>query len=219
MSKGARCRLPYQTETASRSLPVSSTPPEGHEVSRLAPSSTMIGRHRRGVGPRPGRSGPASQPESSTVTERPIDLGDPAEDHARVDRQPHRLVERGRGEIEVERAVGIAPVAVEVPVAGIEQVEAAELEPGPPVVGGGGEIVAQQVDGHLPLALALERGRAGRHVGIDGALGADAGRAASASSRASSRRREARRTIGRRPPRRVELGACISIMLMDFELR
>ena len=112
----------------------------------------------------------------------------PAEDQPGIDRQPDRLVERRGGEIEVERAVGVAPVAVEVPVAGVEEVEAAELEPGPPVVGGGGEVVAQEVDGHLALALALERGGAGGHVGIDGGLGragGDAGR--QAASRTAAR--------------------------------
>ena len=41
MSRERRSRLPYQTETASRSLPVRRTPPDGQDVSRLAPSSTM----------------------------------------------------------------------------------------------------------------------------------------------------------------------------------
>ena len=85
--------------------------------------------------------------------------------------KPDRLLQRGRGEIEIERTVGLAAVAVRVPIAGVVQIEASELQPGPAVVGRGGEVAAQQVDGHLALALALEGGGAGGHVGIDGALG------------------------------------------------
>jgi hypothetical protein len=61
-------------------------------------------------------------------------------------------------------------MAVQVPVAGIEEVEPAKLQPGPPIVGRRGEVVAQEVDGHLALALALERGRSRGHVRVDGAL-------------------------------------------------
>jgi hypothetical protein len=62
-------------------------------------------------------------------------------------------------------------VAVKVPVAGVVEIEAAELEPRPPVVGSGGQIAAEEVDRHVALALALERRGTRCHVRVDGTLG------------------------------------------------
>ena len=133
----------------------------------------MYARHLRACPVRARAYRPRSQPESSTTISDALELGEPAEDDAGVHREPDRLVERGGREVEIEKAIGIAPVAVEVPVARVEQIEAAELEPGSAVVGGGGEIAAEQVDGHLALALPLEGGGPGRHVRVDGRLGAE----------------------------------------------
>ena len=52
----ALSRLPYQTETASRSLPVSSTPPDGTRGQQVGAELDDVRRHRRRIGPRPGRS-------------------------------------------------------------------------------------------------------------------------------------------------------------------
>jgi hypothetical protein len=65
-------------------------------------------------------------------------------------------------------------MALEVPVACIEKVEAAQLEPGPPIVGSGGEVATQEVDSHLALSTALEGSSARCHVRIDGGLGGQA---------------------------------------------
>ena len=98
--------------------------------------------------------------------QRALHLGEAAEHEARVHREPDRLLQRGGREVEVEQSVGIAAVAVQVPLAGVVKVEAAELEPGPAVVGSGGEIAAEEVDGHLPLALRAPEPRpAGRRCG------------------------------------------------------
>ena len=43
-------------------------------------------------------------------------------------------------------------MALEVPVTRIEQIEAAELKPGAAIVRGSGEIAAEHIDRHLPLA-------------------------------------------------------------------
>ncbi len=69
------------------------------------------------------------------------------------------------------------------PVARIIEIEAAKLQPRLPVVRRGGQVVAQEVDSHLALALALERGGARRHVRIDGGLGVEASRRGARKSR------------------------------------
>ena len=66
------------------------------------------------------------------------------------------------------------PGGRQVPVAGVGQVEPAELEPRPSVVGRRGEVLAQQVDRHLALALALEGGGAGAMFGSMAACAAQA---------------------------------------------
>ena len=48
----------------------------------------------------------------------------------------------------------------------IEQVETAELKPGSPVVGSGGEVAAQQTDGLSSLSGPLEGRGPRRHVGV-----------------------------------------------------
>ena len=66
-------------------------------------------------------------------------------------------------------------MALEVPVSRVEQVKSAQLEPGASIVRSGGEIPAQQVDGHLALAAPFQCGRPGRDVGIYCRLGREPG--------------------------------------------
>ena len=95
----------------------------------------------------------------------------PRKTSAGVHRQPDRLLERGGREIQIEKAIGIAPVAVERASHAHREIEAAELEPGPAVVRRSGEVAAEEADRHVALALALQGGRARGDVGIDGAPG------------------------------------------------
>ena len=67
-------------------------------------------------------------------------------------------------------------MSLQVPVAGVEQVESAQLEPGSSIIGGGGEVPAQQIDGHLPFPAPLQCGRFGRHIGVDRGLGPESSR-------------------------------------------
>ncbi len=61
-------------------------------------------------------------------------------------------------------------MALAVPVAGVEEVEAAEFQPGARVVRGGGEVAAQQLGGLPPLAAAREGGGPRRDARIHGRL-------------------------------------------------
>jgi hypothetical protein len=61
-------------------------------------------------------------------------------------------------------------VAVQVPVAGVVEIEAAKLQPGLPVVGSGGQVAAEEIDRHVALAFTLERRGAWCHVRVDRAL-------------------------------------------------
>ena len=72
--------LPYQTESASRSLPVRRTPPAGHEARRFSPSSSTYARHvRPAVRPASGsRRGPADRLDR--ITSAALGLHDAAED-------------------------------------------------------------------------------------------------------------------------------------------
>ena len=61
-------------------------------------------------------------------------------------------------------------MSLQMPVAGVEQIESAQLEPGSSIIGSSGEVPAEQVDGHLPFAAPLQGGGFGRDVGIDCSL-------------------------------------------------
>ena len=130
-----------------------------------------------GAAVRPGqgsRLGPADRLDRDQPA---LDLDDAAEDETRVHRQPDRLLQRGGREVQIEEAVGFPAVPVRVPVAGVVEIETAELEPGPAVVRRSREVAAEEVDRHVALAFALQGGRARGDVGIDGGLGqAEGGR-------------------------------------------
>ncbi len=102
---------------------------------------------------------------------RALQLGQSAEDRSGVHAEADRLVEGSGRKIQVEKAIGIAPVALEVPVTCIEKVEPAKLKPGPSVIGGGSQVTTQQPDRHPALARSLQCGRAGGHVRIYRRLG------------------------------------------------
>ena len=160
--------LPYHTESASSSLPVRSDAAGGTRGQEILAQLEHVGRNvRPPVPPRRPRLGPAHRLDRDQAS---LDLDDPAEDETRVHREPHRLLQRGGGEIKIEETVGLAAVPVDVPVAGIVEIETAELEPCPAVVRRRREVAAEQVDRHVALALAFQRGRAGSDVGIDGTL-------------------------------------------------
>ena len=99
-----------------------------------------------------------------------LHLDDAPEDQTRVHREPHGLLQCGRGEIQIEEAVRLTAMTVGMPIAGVVEVKAAELEPRPAVIGSRREIAAEEVDRHVALALALEGRRARSDVGVDGAL-------------------------------------------------
>jgi hypothetical protein len=91
--------LPYHTERASSSLPVRSTPPAG---------------------------GPRFRPAHRLDRDQaPLDFDDPAEDETRVHGEPHRLLERGGGEVEIQETIGLAAMPVGVPVASVVEIETA----------------------------------------------------------------------------------------------
>jgi len=65
---------------------------------------------------------------------------------------------------------------LQVPLTGIEQIEAAELESGSPIIGGRREVAAQKVYGHLALPAPLQGRRAWGDIRIDGGLGVEPSR-------------------------------------------
>jgi hypothetical protein len=127
-------------------------------------------RHLRGIRAGAGRTADAP-PRVLDEKHRALQLGESPENHAGIHREPHGLVEGSGREVQIEKAIRIAPMALEVPIACIEKIKAAELKPGPTIVRGSSEIATEQVDRHLPLAAPLERGGPRGNVRIDGRLG------------------------------------------------
>ena len=182
-SREGRSMLPYQTESASSSLPVRRTPPAGHEARRLLAQLEHVRGHVRPA-VRPGhgsRLGPADRLDRNQPA---LGLHDAAEDETRVHRQPDGLLQRGGREVQIEEAVGLPAVPVQVPVPGVVEIETAELEPGPAVVRRGREVAAEEVDRHVPLAFALQGGRARGDVADRWRPGPGRGRSDTATRRA-----------------------------------
>ena len=119
--------------------------------------------------------------------DRALQLSQPAKYGSGIDREADRLIECRCREIQIEKAIGIAPVALEVPVSCIEKVEAAELKPGPPIIGSSGQIAAEQSDRQSALTGALEGSRPRSHVGVDSRLGTYLSREKCRSDRERSR--------------------------------
>ena len=165
----AACPAVAATEkmaTVSRSLPVAMTPDAGQLLSRLAPSSRM----KSGSGGHIGGHRPALQHAEALVLDRlegALDLEHLPEDDAGVAPQADRLVERGGAKVDVEGARGIGGMSGEVPVANVEEVEAAQLDPGGPVVGSGREILAQHLGADAPLPVPGQFGGARRDRGVE----------------------------------------------------
>jgi hypothetical protein len=68
-------------------------------------------------------------------------------------------------------------MALKMPVACIEKVEAAQLEPGPPIFRGRGQVPPEEIDGQLAIAALLQRRCARCHGWINGTLSVKAARA------------------------------------------
>ena len=173
--------------------------PELHDVRRQVGRVGPAARHPRGV---PARI--------LHDLHGPVHLRHAAQHDPRIDRQTDRLVERRGGELEIQQSVGVPPVPVDVPVARVEQVEPAELEPGAAIVWGRRQIVAQQVDRHLALAFPLERRGAWGDIRIDGALGGHRGARGEEEQEGESSA-DARPTDGSRHGVREGAGECMYV--------